>query len=168
MTFKRKPEQGFSMSKGKELETPASSAQDSIPEAVSAIMALFDGRLKGVAFPGIDGVALSERVKEVESAHQALADFLASADSLRQELAQAKDRLVKDAERALAYARVYAGDDSELHESLAQIEFASPDSERRRKPRRAAGDEAGGDEPRAPKRRAKGDKAEKSEAQAAE
>ena len=131
--------------------TNSSASTDLIPSGVHTVISLFEGPLKSVNFPNIDRERLQERIQEVESSAQELNDLLARVDGLQQTIAEAKDRLVKDAERAVAYARVYAAEDEALLETLSSVEFGSS-ADKKRRPRKAAAG-AAAEAGQAPKKR---------------
>ena len=95
--------------------------QNPIPTAVKELLALFDGPLASVNFPDVDGAALREQaasvdagVREVEAAAAAWAEAKRTVDA-RLEV------LLQKAQRALAYARIYAEDKPELDAALAAL-----------------------------------------------
>lgn len=97
------------------------SENNPIPTAVKDLLALFDGPLASVQFPDVDGVSLREHVasvdagvRDVEAAAQAWAAAKRIVD-------ERLEMLLTKAQRALAYARVYAEDKPELDAQLAQI-----------------------------------------------
>ena len=97
------------------------SEQNPIPTAVKELVALFDGPLSEVRFPEVDGAALKEQaasveaaVRDVEAAAQVWAEAKRAVDA-RLEV------LLQKAQRALAYARVYAEDKPELDATLAAL-----------------------------------------------
>lgn len=97
------------------------SEQNPIPTAVKELLALFDGPLSEVRFPEVDGAALKEQaasveaaVRDVEAAAQVWAEAKRTVDA-RLEV------LLQKAQRALAYARVYAEDKPELDATLAAL-----------------------------------------------
>jgi hypothetical protein len=97
------------------------SEQNPIPTAVKELLALFDGPLADVRFPDVDGAALREQaasveaaVRDVEAAAQVWAEAKRTVDA-RLEV------LLQKAQRALAYARVFAEDKPELDATLAAL-----------------------------------------------
>lgn len=97
------------------------SDSNTIPTAVKELLALFDGPLSEVRFPEVDGAALKEQaesveaaVRDVEAASQVWAEAKRAVDA-RLEV------LLQKAQRALAYARVYAEDKPELDATLAAL-----------------------------------------------
>lgn len=85
-----------------------------------------------VRFADVDAEGLASLAAEVERAASGVADQEAKLAELRQSLAQAQESLLVLAQRALAYARVYAENNDELTEELNQI--ALPRAQKPRKP----------------------------------
>jgi hypothetical protein len=107
---------------------------------VQAVLELFQGPLADVRFADVDAAGLASVAAEVESAAAAVARQEAQLSELRQSLTERQDALLVLAQRALAYARVYAEHDEALTEQLARI--ALP---RSAKPRKAASTKTEGD-----------------------
>ncbi len=92
-----------------------------IPTAVKELLALFDGPLASVTFPDVDGPALREQVASVEAAvHDVEAAAAAWAEAKRA-VDSRLEVLLQKAQRALAYARIYAEDKPELDATLASL-----------------------------------------------
>ena len=106
---------------------------------VQAVLDLFQGPLADVRFADVDAAGLASVAAEVESAAAAVARQEAQLSELRQSLTERQDALLVLAQRALAYARVYAEHDEALTEQLARI--ALP---RAAKPRKATTTKAEG------------------------
>ncbi|MCA9669120.1 MAG: hypothetical protein KC503_26170 [Myxococcales bacterium] len=107
-----------------------------IPESVVAVVHLYHEHLGEVVFPDVDSAALDAAVDAVlraEQAEQAAREALARA---RAELAERDEALYRMAQRALAYARVFADGQPELAARVDTISL-------RRRPRKKGGD--GGD-----------------------
>ena len=88
---------------------------------VQAVLELFQGPLADVRFADVDATGLATVAAEVESAAAAVARQEAQLSELRQSLSERQDALLVLAQRALAYARVYAEHDEALTEQLARI-----------------------------------------------
>jgi len=97
------------------------------------VLALFQGPLADVRFADVDAAVLAKSTDEVESAASAVAQQEARLTELRQALAEKQDALLVLAQRAVAYARVYAEHDDALSEQLASITLP-----RAAKPRKAS------------------------------
>lgn len=93
----------------------------SLPLPVQSVLELFQGPLSRVRFADIDAAGLASLAAEVETAASEVQRHEASLEELRQALAQRQDALLVLAQRALAYARVYAEDDELLLEELNRI-----------------------------------------------
>lgn len=99
---------------------------------VQAVLDLFQGPLADVRFADVDAAGLASVAAEVESAAAAVARQESQLSDLRQSLTERQDALLVLAQRALAYARVYAEHDEALTEQLARISLP-----RAPKPRKA-------------------------------
>ena len=89
---------------------------------IQAVLELFvHGPLADQRFADVDAAVLSELASTVEAAAAALAEQEAQLSELRQTLADRQDALLLLAQRALAYARVYAEHDDALTEQLSRI-----------------------------------------------
>jgi len=93
----------------------------SLSAPVQAVLELFQGPLSEVRFADVDATGLANLAAEVEGAASALAEQEAKLVELRQTLAERQDALLLLAQRALAYARVYAEHDEALTEQLSNI-----------------------------------------------
>lgn len=92
-----------------------------LPAAVHAVVDLFQTTLSELRFADVDGNTLAKlaleaeaKATEVEMQERRLAE-------LRDALTEQQDALFLHAQRALAYARVYAEDDAALTEQLRAI-----------------------------------------------
>jgi hypothetical protein len=109
---------------------------------VQAVLELFQGPLADVRFADVDAAGLAGVAAEVESAAAEVARQEAQLAELRQSLTERQDALLVLAQRALAYARVYAEHDEALTEQLARISLP-----RAAKPRKANATKPEGTEP---------------------
>ena len=101
---------------------------------IQAVLELFvHGPLADQRFADVDAAVLSELASTVEAAAAAVAEQEAQLSELRQTLADRQDALLLLAQRALAYARVYAEHDDALTEQLSRISLP-----RAGKPRKAS------------------------------
>jgi hypothetical protein len=89
--------------------------------SLQAVLELFQGPLAELRFADVDAAVLAELAANVESAASAVAEQEARLTELRQSLIDRQDALLLLAQRALAYARVYAEPDPALTEQLARI-----------------------------------------------
>lgn len=110
-----------------------------LAQPLQAVVALFEGPLAGVRFADIDAGGLSKLAADVGSAAAEVEEQEAKLVELRQGLAQRQEALLGLAQRALAYARVYAEDDEELLAKLNDISLP-----RAAKPRKPAATKARG------------------------
>jgi hypothetical protein len=99
---------------------------------VQAVLELFQGPLADVRFADVDAAGLAGVAAEVESAAADVAQQEARLTALRQSLTERQEALLLLAQRALAYARVYAEHDEVLTEQLARISL--PRAAKARKP----------------------------------
>jgi hypothetical protein len=97
-----------------------------VSPAVQAVLQLFQGPLASLRFADVDGAGLAQLATEVDSAASAVELQEAKLAELRQTLAQRQEALLVQAQRALAYARVYAEHDAELTEQLSLISLPRP------------------------------------------
>jgi len=109
----------------------------SLPAPVQAVLELFQGPLSDVRFADVDAAGLANLAAEVEGAASAVALQEARLTELRQTLAERQDALLLLAQRAVAYARVYAEHDEALTEQLSRITLP-----RAGKPRKATATKA--------------------------
>lgn len=124
----------------------------SLPPPVHAVVELFKGPLAGVRFADIDAEGLGNLAAEVEAATSEVQREEERLAELRHGLAQRQEALLSLAQRALAYARVYAEDDEELLEELNRIVLPRAAKPRKGAPgkastRGAARAELGAEEP---------------------
>jgi hypothetical protein len=111
-----------------------------IPDAVRAVLALFEGPLAEVRFPQVDGETLAAQASVVEQRRAILQRALEAVQAARAELEAEQRSLLDQARRAHAYASVFAEGDEQLSEQLAKIDFGerpvAPAKKRGRKPKR--------------------------------
>jgi hypothetical protein len=103
-----------------------------IPAPVDQLLALFSSRLADVRFPDVDGASLARLAEHTHEAKMALATAEAMVETARSALREQQDELLRTAQRALAYARVYAAADEALARELDAI--ALPRATRRAAP----------------------------------
>lgn len=97
-----------------------------ISPSVQAVLDLFEGPLQEVRFADVDAPALARLTQEVEASAAELAAQEAALETLRRNLAERQEQLLSVAQRALAYARVYAEADEALSAQLAAIQLPRP------------------------------------------
>ena len=93
----------------------------STPQAVLAVLELFKGPLAELRFADVDAKTLENLAAEVELAALAVQEQEAELAALRLSLGERQDALLSLAQRALAYARVYAENDETLSARLNAI-----------------------------------------------
>jgi hypothetical protein len=119
----------------------SSLAESPIPDAVRAVLALFEGPLADVRFPQVDRDSLAEQVAAVELHRAELQQALEAVQHARAALEREQHLLLDQARRAHAYASVFAAGDAALTERLVEITFdgrplaAAPAKKRGRKPK---------------------------------
>lgn len=89
--------------------------------AVQALLDLFATSLADVRFADVDGPSLARCAAEVEGAAQAEVVARLALDAAQFALQEKQEALLQRAQRALAYARVYAENDPTLAASLDGI-----------------------------------------------
>lgn len=95
---------------------------DPISPALRDVLALFDDdALADVKFPDVDNDALQAQAKEVEQRDSEVRRLEAALDEAKKRLDEANDGLLGKAQRAVAYARVYADGDVLLTSRLESI-----------------------------------------------
>jgi len=115
-------------------------ADASLSPGLRRLIELFATQLSDVAFPGISSGSLERASEELSARQQALETAKAQVAASEAALAASRDALRRLAERALAYARIYAAEDPELTQELSAIRLdpEKPKSTRGRKPRQVA------------------------------
>jgi hypothetical protein len=108
---------------------------DAIPTPIQTLLDLFATTLADVRFADVDAQTLARVASEVDAAAAVVASAEATLASAREALQERQDALLLHAQRAVAYARVYAENDESLSERLSAI--ALPRGARRT---RASGD----------------------------
>lgn len=103
--------------------------------AIQAVLELFQGPLAAVRFADVDASTLATAAQEVERAGLAVAAQEAELARLQQGHAEQQEALLLLAQRALAYARVYAEHDEALSDQLNRITL--PRAPKPRKPKAA-------------------------------
>jgi hypothetical protein len=126
-----------------------------IPEPVQILLDLFKNDLADVRFADMDAKTLAHLASEVRAAESAVMSAQAALDSAKNALQLHQDILTQQAQRALAYARVYAEGNDALSTRLDAVALprparraslvlsATPPDEparRRGRPRKAAND----------------------------
>lgn len=116
-------------------------AESPLPDAVRAVLALFEGPLAEIRFPQVDRETLAEQAAAVEHKRAELQRALETVQAARAALDREQQTLLDQARRAHAYASVFAIGDPELTKQLVDISFdgrsAAPAKKRGRKPKRA-------------------------------
>jgi hypothetical protein len=108
-----------------------------VPPPIQTLLDLFTTSLADVRFADVDGQTLARSADQVESAAEVLASAQAALDAARETLHEKQDALLQQAQRALAYARVYAETDDALSAQLEAVSLP-----RATATRRARGEEA--------------------------
>jgi hypothetical protein len=97
-----------------------------ISPPVQTVLDLFATELADVRFGDVDAKRLTTLAADVQSAAEAVAAAQALVDDARNKLQERQDALVQHAQRALAYARVYAEPDASLSARLEAIALPRP------------------------------------------
>ena len=132
---------------------PHDDTPDLIAPALLELLAVFEGPLAEVRFPGIDRTVLRGQIDQVRTLSQQLEALRGQLDAAQTALADAQLRLVRTAEQGLGYARVFAGADPELADRLADITLTTSEEPRRRRKLEVAAQPPAGDPLRMPPRR---------------
>ncbi|MBN2195494.1 MAG: hypothetical protein JW751_21930 [Polyangiaceae bacterium] len=96
------------------------------PAIVGQVLRLFHERLAEVVFPGVSATALMERTATLAERQAAMAAARAELRAAECALAAERRALVELAERAVAYAKVYAVGDPELETALEALGLQRP------------------------------------------
>jgi hypothetical protein len=97
-----------------------------IPAPIQVLLDVFTTHLAEVRFADLDGATLVRCAAEVEAASIALATAQLGVDAAREALQEKHDLLLLRAQRALAYARVYAECDEALSQRLDAVILPRP------------------------------------------
>ena len=92
-----------------------------IPPPIQTLLDLFTTTLADVRFADVDGQTLARCAAGVEATADAVAAAQAALDVAREALRDKQDVLLREAQRALAYARVYAESDEALSKRLEAV-----------------------------------------------
>jgi hypothetical protein len=101
--------------------SPAAPVRDPIPAFVHGVLGLFGGPLADVRFPDIDRASLEALAQGCCDAQLELEALEAALESARARTRAAQEALGDRAQRALAYARVFALGQPELEEALSSL-----------------------------------------------
>jgi hypothetical protein len=101
------------------------SEQAFIAEPVAQLIALFHAQLATVRFPGADAAVLEQAAERVRAAAEELAQAEALVAGARAALTHAEEELLHKAQRARAYARIYAEESPALAAALDGIVLPS-------------------------------------------
>ena len=94
---------------------------NAIPQPIQALLDVFSTALADVRFADVDAQALARSASDVEAAADVVATAQSALDAARQALDERQDALFVQAQRALAYARVYAETDEALSTQLDAV-----------------------------------------------
>ncbi len=94
---------------------------DSIPAPILSLLSAFEGALASVKFPDVDAGVLASSAAQTRACAEAVAHAEVALEAARASLAESQDALLVRAQRALAYARVYAEGDETLAATLEAI-----------------------------------------------
>lgn len=99
---------------------------DAIPTAIQTLLELFATTLAEVRFADVDGQTLARTAADVQAAAAVVTAAQTALDEARQTLQERQEGLLQHAQRAMAYARVYAENDEPLSERLNAIALPRP------------------------------------------
>jgi hypothetical protein len=99
---------------------------NAIPTTVQEVLDLFEGELAHMKFGDLEEAVLAKASQEVVLAAEAAEKAEATLTAARAVLAEQQESLLKKAQRALAYLRVYAEGDAALSARLEQITLPRP------------------------------------------
>jgi hypothetical protein len=97
-----------------------------IPAPIQSLLAVFTTCLADVRFADVDGDLLGRFATEVEAAAETVSAAQSALDAAQGALQERQETLLQQAQRALAYARVYAENDDALLARLEAISLPRP------------------------------------------
>jgi hypothetical protein len=97
-----------------------------ISPQIQGVLDLFSSTLGDVKFGDVDACSLARAADDVQSAADVVASAQAALDAARSTLHEREETLLLHAQRALAYARVYAETDEALSAQLEAITLPRP------------------------------------------
>lgn len=100
---------------------PTTVKDDPISPALRELLAVFDDTLHDVKFPDVDNDALVASAAQVEQRFADMKRLEAALEDARKKLDESQETLLGKAQRAVAYARVYADGDVLLTSRLESI-----------------------------------------------
>lgn len=92
-----------------------------IPSDVHKLVEVFEGELNEVAFPDVDYQRLAASIEAVQSGAKAVEEATDALVAARSTYEANRQELMQRAVRGLAYAKVFAADDSALTGRLEQL-----------------------------------------------
>jgi hypothetical protein len=121
------------------------SIHDSIPSFARDVLELFSGPLKEVRFPDLDAALLARHAGAVEEAQREVSRIEDELSEARAVVADKAQALTVAAQRALAYARVYAEGKDELEARVSAVTERKPSAsaepaKKRGRPKRSDSD----------------------------
>jgi hypothetical protein len=99
---------------------------DAIPSPIQSLLELFATDLAEVRFADVDAQTMTRAAADVQAASVIVAAAQAALDDARQVLQERQEALMQYAQRAIAYARVYAESDDALSERVNAIALPRP------------------------------------------
>lgn len=106
-----------------------------LPTLAREVLALFENELRDLRFGDLDASALTDRAERALAASAEVDEARAALDEARARQDEANAELSHQAEKALAYARIFAADDEVLASRIAALDpRPAPKKRRRRKP----------------------------------
>ncbi len=100
---------------------PETTARPALPTAAADLLALFEGPLASVRFPEVDHETLDALAASVERGHAEVEQARALLAAAEAVLESRRQELISRAQRAKAYAQVYAEGNPELQARLDGI-----------------------------------------------
>jgi len=97
-----------------------------IPPSVQALVDIFGRELADLRFGDLNSKDLAHLVTEVEAATDAVTAAQSALDAARAKLLERQESMLLQAQRALAYARIYAESNDALRTQLEEIALPRP------------------------------------------
>ncbi len=111
----------------------AETSPESLSPAIRELLSIFEGELAKVQFPNVSAKILGDLAAQVSDESERVETLRQQLDAAQATLGEAQQKLVRTAELGLAYARVFAADDANLLQRLADLQVGPNEGPRRRK-----------------------------------
>ncbi|MEL6184945.1 MAG: hypothetical protein AAFU79_10000 [Myxococcota bacterium] len=107
-------------------EQDASEVPDPVPYGVLSLLDVFRTALGDIRFPDVDAEVLEGSCERVREADREVRRLFEALEAAQVKLSEERSNLHRTAERGLAYAKVFAGEDEALLTRLDGVELGGP------------------------------------------